>query len=210
MNAATEPELRTTHLSDAADELGLPTIGVGGLLHLGPAGPTVMGRAYTVRQRAVTVAPGAATPPTRHGEAASSLAAPGDILVIGIDGPTGAATWGEAHTLRALRRGLAGVVIDGCTRDAGAIGGMALPLLVRGSSPVRSLRRMETVAVGTEVTIAGVTIRTGDLLAMDADGFVCVPAAHVAEVLAGARAIAAKEAERDAQLRAPAAPGEGS
>jgi regulator of RNase E activity RraA len=205
MSDGTDLGLRSTHLSDAADELGLGLdIGAGGLLYLGPPGRTVMGQGFTVLQRAVTVAHSEATPSTRHCEAAANLVSPGDILVIGIEGATGAATWGEAHTLRAIRRGVAGVLIDGFTRDADALREMGFPALVRGASPLRSARRMETVALGDEVEVAGVTIRTGDLVALDADGFVCVPAGHVEAVLAQARTIAAREAARDRQLRQPA------
>jgi regulator of RNase E activity RraA len=196
-----QPVLRTTHLADAADELGLPSIGAGGMVFLGPPGRAVMGRAFTVQQRAVDLAPGAPAPATRHGEAAASLAAPGDILVIAVEGETAAATWGEAHTLRALRRGLAGVVIDGFTRDAEAVRGRGLPALVRGASPLRSLGRMETVSVGEGVHAAGVIVRAGDLVAIDGDGFVCVPAAQVEAVLARAAAIAAREDQRDRALQ---------
>jgi regulator of RNase E activity RraA len=205
MNDETDCPVRTTHLSDAADELGIGLsreVAAGGLLYLGSAGRTVMGRAFTVTQRPVALTPEDPTPITQHGEAAASLASAGDILVIGVQGVTGAATWGEAHTLRAMRRGLAGVLIDGFTRDADALREIGFPVLVQGASPKRSTRRLETVAVGEEVTIAAVTIRPGDLVALDADGFVCVPAEQVATVQERAQAIAHREAARDQQLRA--------
>jgi regulator of RNase E activity RraA len=129
------------------------------------------------------------------------LASPGDILVIDIQGDTGAATWGEAHTLRAIQRGLAGVLINGFTRDVDALRNAGFPALVRGASPLRSARRLQTVSIGTEVSIAGVVIRNDDLVALDDDGFVCVPTEHVQAVLAKAQAIALREAERDKRLR---------
>ncbi len=200
------PVVRTTHLADAADalasDLGLALpVAAGGLRYVGPPGGTAMGPAFTLQQHAVATPPDQPAPPTRHGEAASTLASPGDVLVIAIAGAPDAATWGEAQTLRAKGRGLAGVLIDGCTRDIEAVQDEGLPMMVRGISPIRSARRMQTMSVGAEVAIAGVRIRPGDLVALDADGFVCIPARHVGAVLAKARAIATAEAARDRALR---------
>ncbi|UFN47671.1 RraA family protein [Roseomonas sp. OT10] len=195
------PILRTTHLADAADRIGLPgPVAAGGFTAFGQPGRTAVGRAYTVLQEAVHPAPDEATPPTRHGEAAASLAAPGDVLVIAVQGETDAASWGGAHTLRATRRGLAGVVVDGFTRDAEELAAAGIRILARGAAPHGSRRRLRTVSVGEEVRVGGITVRSGDLVALDADGFVCIPAAHAGEAMALARSIAEAEFLRDSQL----------
>lgn len=141
---------RTSHISDAADLLGVGIRqGAGGFFYLGDPDATAIGRAFTVRQVLAETLQSGAKPEARHGEAADRLASPGEILVIAIDGATEAATWGEAHTLRSIRRGLAGVLIDGATRDFAALGRRRFPVLCRASSPVRSSGRLHTVAMNT-------------------------------------------------------------
>jgi regulator of RNase E activity RraA len=196
--------LRVTHLADAIDQLALQA-GVGGgnlPVWLGRPESMVIGRAYTVQQRAIASGANDTAPMPRHGEAVSSLAAPGDVLVIAVDGITCGATWGEAHTQRAINRHLAGVLIDGCTRDLAALRELGHPVLCRGASPWRSVGRLETVAMGVTVQVAGVAIRHGDTLAMDGDGFICMAPEHTDVVMARARDIAQAEHVRDQRLRA--------
>lgn len=185
-------------ISDAMDELGLAQNAGGGYRLLGGKGGTVFGRAFTLRQElAKPGMPGL----VRQGEAALSLASPGDILVIDAGGNADIVTWGEGHSLRAQINGLGGVVLHGATRDTEALAAGPLPVLCRGTAPLRSKGRLNTVSVGERVTLAGVHIHPGDLVAISVDGLVCVPANTVAEVLAKAREIQASEQARDAFLR---------
>jgi regulator of RNase E activity RraA len=46
----------------------------------------------------------------------------------------------------------------------------------------------------------GVTVRPGDLIAMDSDGFVCVPSEHAQAVLAEAGEVMRREERRDRAL----------
>ncbi|MGQ3215557.1 MAG: RraA family protein [Shinella sp.] len=185
-------------ISDAMDELGLAQNAGGGYRLLGGKGGTVFGRAFTLRQElAKPGMPGL----VRQGDAALSLASPGDILVIDAGGNADIVTWGEGHSLRAQINGLGGVVLHGATRDAEALAAGPLPVLCRGTAPLRSKGRLNTVSVGERVTLAGVHIHPGDLVAISVDGLVCVPANTVAGVLAKACEIQASEQARDALLR---------
>lgn len=196
-----DPALRVSHLADAADRLGCGNAAGASLpLWLGPRGQMVMGKACTVRQRAVDVASGMQEPAVRHGEVVKSVARPGEIVVIAVEGSTVGATWGEAHTLRALGRGLAGALIDGFTRDVDGLRERGFPVLCRGGSPFRSAGRLETVDVGVELQFMGITIRHGDTIAIDSDGFIRVAPQHTDAVIALAREIALKERQRDAEL----------
>jgi 4-hydroxy-4-methyl-2-oxoglutarate aldolase len=194
--------LRTSHLSDAMDDLGVRGGAAGGFLYLGPPGTTAIGRAFTLRQALVRSLSGQSEPLARHGEVARELASPGDILVIDVSAHTGICTWGEAHTLRAMARGLAGVLINGATRDGAAIRKRQFPAACLGFSPVRSAGRLETVAIGEPVNIAAVRISQGDLVAIDDDGIVCVPAASADAVMKHAEDIVRREFERDRELEA--------
>lgn len=185
-------------VSDAMDELGMPQNGGGGYRLLGGEGGTVFGRAFTLRQELLE--PGQSGT-VRQGEAALSLASPGDILVIDAGGNTQIATWGEGHLLRAQINCLRGVVLHGATRDAEAVAAGPLPVLCRGTSPLRSKGRLNTVSIGEPVTLAGVRIEPGDLLAIGADGLSCVPAHRAVEVLVKACEIQANEQKRNLELR---------
>jgi|GEM_PF-1160627 len=195
--------IRTTHLADAADALGLP-FGAGGAGMIWAGGPEagVSGRAFTVQQRALAPGEAAGAEGPSHRDVAERLAQSGDIIVIGVEGTTNGATWGEAHALRAFNRGVAGVLIDGNTRDAGTLAALAMPVFYRGISPLKSTGRLRTVSINGDVEIAGSTVRNGDFVALDADGFVVIPANDADVVLARAQQIADKEAERNVTLMA--------
>jgi regulator of RNase E activity RraA len=185
-------------ISDAMDELGLPTNAGGGYRLLGGKGGTAYGRAFTLKQIMVEAGGEGIV---RHGEAALSLATPGDILVIDAGGNTDIVTWGEGHTLRALSNRLAGVVIHGATRDAEALKTSELPVLCRGTSPVRSKGRLHTAAIGEPVQLVNVRVFQGDLVAISMDGLVCIPAGHEGDVLKKACEIQLIEMKRDTALR---------
>jgi len=185
-------------LSDAMDELGLPQNAGGGYRLLGGRGGTVFGRAFTLKQELVTLGEASVT---RQGEAALSLASAGDILVIDAGGNPGVATWGEGHSLRAQINGLNGVVLHGATRDARTLEGGPLPILCRSTTPVRSKGRFRTASVGEPVNLADVKVATGDLLAIDMDGIVCLPWELAREVLTKALKILKLENKRDINLR---------
>lgn len=184
-------------ISDALDELGLPQNAGGGFRMLGKG--TVFGRAFTLRQE--EAAPGGPSA-VRQGEAALSLANPGDILVIDAQGRRDIVTWGEGHTLRAMIHGLAGVLLHGVTRDSEALAVRPMPVLCRGTSPLRSKGRMNTAAVGEVLDIGGVRIAPGDLVAMNADGIAAVRPEDEARVIAKALEILAFETARDKDLEA--------
>lgn len=182
-------------ISDALDELGLPQNAGGGFQVIAGKG-TVFGRAFTLRQE---LAPAGTV---RQAEAALTLANPGDILVIDAQGRSDIVTWGEGHTLRAMVNGLAGILLHGATRDAEALATRPMPVLCRGTSPLRSKGRMNTVAMGEVLDIDGVRIGPGDLVAMNADGIVAVRPEDEARVIAKALEILAFETARDKELEA--------
>lgn len=194
--AAWAPVARTGLLSDAMDLCGLPANAAGGFRLLGTTSSAI-GRAVTMRQE--VEGPDGST--AQQGELA--LSSPeGSILVIAMPEDCAAVTWGEGHSLRAQIAGLAGVVLGGATRDSAALATGPLPVLCRGTSPLRSKGRLITAETGAPVSVVGVRIRPGDLVCFDGDGLVAVPAKREAEVLTKALAQAEWEADRDRNLRA--------
>lgn len=187
---------RTSLLSDAMDLCALPENAAGGFRLLG-ARRVAIGRAVTVQQALIGPEGGVA----RQGEIALA-APPGAVLVVATPSASAAVSWGDAHTLRAMAAGLAGVVLGGALRDCDAIAKRALPVLCRGTSPLRSAGRLITAATAAPVTVAGVAIGPGDIVCLDADGLVAIPQAHEDSVLEAALARRAWEATRDRDLEA--------
>ena len=139
--------------------------------------------------RAVTVAAGDDLMPVLDGLARAGA---GDVLVVD-GGGTQRALAGELFGSEALRRGLAGIVIDGACRDTNQLRELPLPFYARGSSP----RAHGAGAVPGEpatVRCGGVDVARGDVLVGDDDGIVVGSADELAAVLDAAEALQATEA----------------
>ena len=96
-------------------------------------------------------------------------AGPGDVLVV--LGHDRLAVAGELFATEALRRGVAGLVIDGRCRDSRTLATLDLPVYARGVAPSACPARGLPVT-GVPVTIGSVTVHPGDLLLGDDDGVV--------------------------------------
>lgn len=132
---------------------------------------------------------------------AIDLAQPGDVLVIAAGGMTDHACFGDATALRMQRKGMAGCVIDGSTRDAASLRAMKFPIFVKGVT-ARNYHYPyggEHGAVNVPIVCDGVLVHPGDVALGDDDGVVVVPAA-VALTLAQTieRELAAEQAVRKA------------
>lgn len=102
--------------------------------------------------------------------AALHASSPGDVLVVQA-GSTDRAVAGELFATEAIRRGLAGIVIDGRCRDTPTLRQLGLPVFARGATPIAAPAHRVPVT-GLPVQIGGVQVRPGDLLLGDDDGIV--------------------------------------
>jgi 4-hydroxy-4-methyl-2-oxoglutarate aldolase len=126
--------------------------------------------------------------------AAVEVSQPGDVLIVATDGFTGTAVTGDILLGMARNRGIAGFVTDGLVRDIDGILPVGLPTFCRGVTP-NSCVRNGPGTVGLPVTMAGVTIDSGDIVIGDQDGVVIVPRTQLAQVCESL--IGVKEAEAD-------------
>jgi regulator of RNase E activity RraA len=94
----------------------------------------------------------------------------GDVLVVDA-GIADRAVAGELFATEAMRRGAAGIVIDGLCRDTPTLRRLPLPVFARGATPIAAPARRVPVT-GIPVVIGGVEVRPGDLLLGDDDGVV--------------------------------------
>jgi regulator of RNase E activity RraA len=117
---------------------------------------------------------------------------PGDILVIDARGDTFRAVWGEYFSTWAQGLGLAGVVIDGATRDAGDIEALGFPVFARGTTS-RKPTMTGPGEVNVPVSCGGVCVIPGDILVADREGVITIPLRHLDRVLGSVRATAERE-----------------
>lgn len=87
------------------------------------------------------------------------------------------------------------------TRDSEALATGPLPTLCRGTSPVLSKGRLHSYEVGGDVVLDGVLVKTGDLIAIDADGLACISPGREADVFKKAIEILTAEERRDVEFR---------
>ena len=113
---------------------------------------------------------------------ALALARRGDVVVIAAGGGMTGAVWGHVMTFAAKKRGIGGVVIDGCIRDTKDHECEDFPVFCKGSCPGGSHKGWHD-NVGVPVSCGGVPVLPGDLVKGDDDGVVVVPRIRVKEVL---------------------------
>ncbi len=115
----------------------------------------------------------------------------GDVLVVAAGVPDQAVA-GELFASEAIRRGVAGIVIDGLCRDTPTLRRLGLPVYARGATP-RAAPARRTPVVGTPVMIGDVEVRPGDLLLGDDDGIMVGSEAEFAAAIDAAEAIQRRE-----------------
>lgn len=124
---------------------------------------------------------------------ALQLGEPGDVLVVDGGGSTDRALFGDIMKNVARMRGFAGVVIDGAIRDAAAYRDGDFPCYARGVC-LRGPYKDGPGEINVPVSIAGMVVNPGDIVAGDDDGVVFIPAAEARAVAGLARRKAAAEA----------------
>lgn len=124
---------------------------------------------------------------------ASGGPTPSIVVIQDLDGAeTGfGAFWGEVQSTIHKALGSAAVVTDGSVRD---IPQWAPGLQVLAGSLSPSHARVHLAGFGGQVRIAGMTVRSGDLVHADRHGAVVIPEKYAAEVPAKCELLARKEA----------------
>lgn len=185
-------------VSDAMDALGLPNSVADGLRPVWE-GARVTGRAVTTRLAPGSPPPG--TPAVHLGAGAIEAADPGDVIVIDNGGREAMGSWGGLLSAAAALRGIAGVVTDGACRDVDEARELGFAVFARAGAVRTARGRVHEESCGLPVSLAGISVSPGDVVAADGSGVVVVPAAHVEAVAQRAEQIAAREGAMLASLR---------
>ena len=128
---------------------------------------------------------------------------PGEILVLTLPEPEPVALVGELLATQALTREVAALLVDAAVRDSDDLRALGLPIWTRFVR-VRGATKSKLGTIGEPVVVGGAQISTGDLIVLDADGGVVVPASRTAEVLNASRERLEQEAALREKLKAGA------
>ena len=101
------------------------------------------------------------------------------------------AMWGEVQSNIHRALGCLGVVTDGCVRDLHMVA-EGFQFLAGSVKPSHAYAHV--VTFGGEVNVAGMVVRSGDLIHADRHGAVVIPVDAVKDVLAAADTVAKREA----------------
>ncbi|WP_296975553.1 RraA family protein [Thermobacillus sp. ZCTH02-B1] len=113
---------------------------------------------------------------------AIDLAEPGDVIVVDAGGEMTHAIIGEIMVRLAVKKGLAGFVIDGCVRDTEAIREGDFPVFARGATH-RGPYKDGPGEINVPVSVGGMVVHPGDIIVGDGDGLAVVPADIAQEIL---------------------------
>jgi 3-hexulose-6-phosphate synthase/6-phospho-3-hexuloisomerase len=131
---------------------------------------------------------------------AIEIAKAGDVLVINNDGCIHVAPWGELATLSCMKKGIAGVVIDGAVRDIDDIRAMKFPVFARAIVP-NAGEPKGFGEINAEIQCCGQYIHPGDWFVGDESGVVVIPRERAYEVARRALEVKKTEARIREEIR---------
>ena len=130
------------------------------------------------------------------------LVQPGDVVVVAGEGDVSRALVGEIMMTIAVKRGVAGFVIDGAIRDSAAFAAGDFPCFARGVNH-RGPYKDGPGALDVPVAISGQVVSPGDIVVGDEDGVVTFSR----EIAAGLALAVGRQLAREAEIMASIAAG---
>ncbi len=167
---------------------GLRNVWMRGTKPIRPGQPRVVGRAFTLRfvparEDLATPASWASPISTR---AAIEAMPEGCVAVADAMGVLDAGIFGDILCARMVQRKVAGLVTDGVMRDAVGVLGTGLPVWCDGVAAPPSVAGLTFVGWQEPIACGGVAVFPDDVVVVDEDGAVLIPAAFLDQVLAEA------------------------
>jgi len=180
--------ITTATLTTVLLKKGLRNVWIRGAAPLAPDTPRLIGRAFTLRfvparEDLATPASWASPISTR---AAIEAMPEGVIAIVDAMGVTDAGIFGDILCARMQKRGVAALVTDGVVRDLEGVKGTALPVWCSGAAAPPSVAGLTFVSWQEPIGCGGVAVFPNDVIVLDGDGAVLIPAAILDEVVEAA------------------------
>jgi len=177
--------ITTATLTTVLLKKGLRNVWMRGVAPLKPGMPRLVGPAFTLRfvparEDLATPASWASPISTR---AAIEAMPEGCVAVVDARGTTDAGIFGDILCARMQVRGVTALVTDGVVRDVAGVLGTDLPVWCNGAAAPPSVAGLTFVAWQEPIGCGGVAVFPDDIVVVDDDGAVLVPAAFLDTVL---------------------------
>ena len=185
---ATLSRVSTGTITTVLLKKGLRNIWMRGTKPLKPGQPRLVGPAFTLRfvpAREDLATPESWSSPISTRTAIEAMPQ-GCIAVIDAMGVTDAGVFGDILCARMARRGVAALVTDGVVRDVTGVRGTGLPVWCQGAAAPPSVAGLTFVGWDQPIACGGVAVFPDDVVVVDDDGAVLIPAAFVDEMVATA------------------------
>ena len=179
-------QVTTATLTTMLLKKGLRKVWLRGTKPLRPGQPRLVGRAFTLRfvpAREDLATPESWSSPISTRAAIEAMPA-GCIAVVDAMGVQDAGIFGDILCARMVKRGVAALITDGVVRDVAGVLGTGLPVWCAGVAAPPSVAGLTFVAWQQPIGCGGVAVFPGDVVVVDDDGAVLIPAAMLDEMLA--------------------------
>lgn len=167
---------------------GLRNVWMRGTKPIGPNQGRLVGPAFTLRfipAREDLATPASWSAPVSTRTAVEAMPA-GCIAVADAMGDTDAGIFGDILVARMKMRNVKGLVTDGAVRDIAGVRATGLPVWCQGASAPPAVGALTFVAWQQPIGCGGVAVFPDDLIVVDDDGAVVIPAALIETVVAEA------------------------
>ncbi len=185
---ATLSRVTTATITTLLLKQGLRNVWMRGTRPLNPGQPRIVGEAFTLRfvpAREDLATPASWGNPISTRAAIEAMPA-GCVAVVDAMGSTDAGIFGDILCARMRQRGVAALVTDGVLRDVAGVRGTGLPVWCQGAAAPPSVAGLTFVAWDQPIGCGGVAVFDNDVVVVDDDGAVLIPAAQLAHVVAEA------------------------
>ena len=178
-------KITTATLTTILLKKGLRNVWLRGTRPLRPGQPRLVGRAFTLRfvpAREDLATPESWSSPISTRAAIEDMPA-GCIAVVDSMGVLDAGIFGDILCARMGKRGVAALVTDGVVRDVAGVLGTGFPVWCSGAAAPPSVAGLTFVDWQQPIGCGGVAVFPGDVVVVDDDGAVLIPAALLEEML---------------------------
>ncbi len=176
----------TATLTTVLLKKGLRHVWLRGTMPIKGDQPRLVGRAFTLRfvpAREDLATPESWSSPISTRAAIEAMPA-GCIAVVDAMGVTDAGIFGDILCTRMSKRGVAGLVTDGVVRDLAGVLASGFPVWCAGTAAPPSVAALTFVSWQEPIACGGVAVFPNDVIVVDSDGAVLIPAALLEEVVA--------------------------